>query len=50
MSLIYTCQLCGVNAFDFLNQLQQHAAKVSRHPEQWMPWNYRENQIASKVA
>ena len=50
MSLIYTCQLCGVNAFDFLNQLQQHATEVSRHPEQWMPWNYRENQIASKVA
>lgn len=41
MSLIYTCELCGVNAFDYLSELQRRAVEVSAHPEQWMPWNYR---------
>jgi hypothetical protein len=42
MSLIYTCELNNVNAFDYLNQLHLHAAEVADHPEQWMPWNYRD--------
>ena len=41
MSLIHTCQLCGANPFDYLTQLQQHGDELSRDPEQWMPWNYR---------
>ncbi len=40
MSLIYTCELNDVNAFDYLNQLQLHAAEVAECPERWMPWNY----------
>lgn len=43
MSLIYTCELSGANAFDYLNQLQLHAEAVKESPDQWMPWNYREN-------
>ena len=43
MSLIYTCELGGVNAFDYLNQLQLNASEVAEHPEHWMPWNYHEN-------
>jgi hypothetical protein len=42
MSLIYTCQLCGANAFEYLTELQQHGEELSRSPQQWMPWNYRE--------
>lgn len=42
MSLIYTCELNGVNAFDYLNQLQLHASDVAEHPKRWLPWNYRE--------
>ena len=42
MSLIYTCELNGVNAFDYLNQLQLHASQVAGHPESWMPWNYHD--------
>jgi hypothetical protein len=42
MSLIYTCQLCGANAFEYLTELQQHGEKLSCSPQQWMPWNYRE--------
>jgi transposase len=42
MSLIYTCELHGVNAFDYLTELQQHAGELSRNHQAWMPWNYRE--------
>jgi transposase len=40
MSLIYTCQLNGANAFDYLTQLQQHVAELAANPQLWMPWNY----------
>ena len=43
MTLIHTCELNGINAFDYLNQLQLHAADVAQHPDRWMPWNYRDN-------
>jgi len=42
MSLIYTCQLAGVNLFDYLTQLQLHTTSVSLSPDQWFPWNYKE--------
>jgi transposase len=41
MSLIYTCELNGVNPFDYLTELERHAEELTSHPEQWMPWNYR---------
>lgn len=43
MSLIYTCELNGANAFEYLNQLQLHATDVGEFPDRWMPWNYRGN-------
>ena len=49
MSLIYTCELCGANALEYLNQLQLNTADVAEHPDRWMPWNYREN-VATKAA
>jgi hypothetical protein len=42
MSLIQTCQLNGVNPFAYLTELQHHAAELASHPENWMPWNYRD--------
>jgi transposase len=42
MSLIYTCQLCDANPFDYLTELLRHADELSSRPEQWLPWNYRE--------
>jgi transposase len=42
MSLIHTCELNGDNPFDYLTELQKHADKLSAHPADWMPWNYRE--------
>lgn len=41
MSLIYTCQLCGANPFDYLTELQRHRRELFRTPSEWMPWNYR---------
>lgn len=41
MSLIHTCQLCGANSFDYLTELQRHAAELAATPAEWMPWNYR---------
>jgi transposase len=42
MSLIHTCELNGINAFDYLTELQRHAAELSANPSEWLPWNYRE--------
>ncbi len=42
MSLIYTCELCGANPFDYLTELDRHAEKISASPRDWMPWNYRQ--------
>ena len=42
MSLIHTCELNGVNPFEYLIALQQHAEELAKHPAAWMPWNYRE--------
>lgn len=41
MSLIYSCELSHVNAFDYLTELQRNTDQVVEHPERWMPWNYR---------
>jgi len=37
MSLIYTCQLCGMNSFDYLVELQRHAKELVARPAEWMP-------------
>jgi hypothetical protein len=39
---IHTCELNGVNPFDYLNELQRHAEELKQAPSEWMPWNYRE--------
>ncbi|MFH1265360.1 MAG: IS66 family transposase [Planctomycetota bacterium] len=41
MSLIYTCELGGVNPLDYLTELERHADELATNPQQWMPWNYR---------
>jgi transposase len=42
MSLIHTCELEGVNPFDYLTALQRHAATLATHPASWLHWNYRD--------
>ena len=42
MSLIHTCELNDANPFDYLTELQKHAAELAKNPAAWMPWNYRQ--------
>jgi hypothetical protein len=49
MSLIHTCRLCGANPFDYLTELDRHAAEAASNPGAWMPWNYRQ-QLAPAAA
>jgi transposase len=44
MSLIHTCELNGVNPFDYLIELQRHAEELEQRPAAWMPWNYQDTQ------
>jgi hypothetical protein len=32
MSLIHTCELNGVNPFEYLIELQKHAEELAKHP------------------
>jgi hypothetical protein len=49
MSLIYTCNLAGVNPFDYLTALQKHAADLAQQPEKWLPWNYNNPSSSTAV-
>ena len=42
MSLIHTCELCHANPFDYLTELERHADDAASHPQNWLPWNYRQ--------
>jgi len=42
MSLIHTCELNDVNAFDYLTELLRHVEELKQNPSAWMPWNYRD--------
>jgi hypothetical protein len=42
MSLIHTCELNGMNPFDYLTELLRRSAELSAQPSKWMPWIYRE--------
>jgi transposase len=41
MSLIHTCELNGINPFEYLTALLRHAGELKQTPFLWMPWNYR---------
>jgi hypothetical protein len=49
MSLIHTCQLCGVNSFEYLTELLRHHRELAANPALWMPWNYGEQLPAADV-
>jgi hypothetical protein len=35
MSLIHTCQLAGVNSFEYMTELQRHAQELAADPAEW---------------
>jgi hypothetical protein len=40
MSLIATCQLVGVNPFEYLTAVQGHSGEAASNPGAWLPWTY----------
>lgn len=40
MSLIHTCELNGVNSFDYLVALQRAAATLAPSTQEWIPWDF----------
>jgi hypothetical protein len=42
MSVIATCRAQGVNPFEYLVAIQEHAQEVREAPSQWLPWTYKE--------
>jgi broad specificity phosphatase PhoE len=50
MSLIHTCELEGVNPFQYLTALQQHADAAARDPAAWLPWTYQTALAAAAAA
>lgn len=42
MTIIHTCELNGVNSFQYMTELQRHAAEVRVNPGAWLPWNFLE--------
>jgi hypothetical protein len=43
MSMIETCRLLGVNAYEYLTILQKNWNAVRAAPAAWLPWNYLQN-------
>lgn len=43
MTLIHTCELEGVNPFDYLVTLLRHHEELANEPDRWLPWNYQAN-------
>jgi hypothetical protein len=42
MSIIQTCKLARVNAFEYLTALQKYEKDVHRNPAAWLPWIYKD--------
>jgi len=42
MALVHTCELNGVEAFDYLTVLQRHLDALKVAPGAWLPWTYRD--------
>lgn len=49
-SLLATCEISGVNCFDYFVALQQNRLAAGRNPEQWLPWNYQDAMILNEEA
>jgi transposase len=49
-SVVATANQAGINAFDYLVELQRHQNAVKRQPEQWLPWNYQAAVAAEEAA
>jgi len=49
-SLIQTCRLNGINAWDYLVTIIRNKSEARRHPHLYLPWNYAESERDSRAA
>ncbi len=42
MTLIHTCELNQVNPYEYLVALMRHSDDVAAHPQDWLPWTFRQ--------
>jgi hypothetical protein len=42
-SMIATASESGINVFEYFTTLQREAVQVKANPENYLPWNYRDN-------
>ena len=50
MSLIHTCELEGINPFQYLTALQRHPDALAANPTAWLPWNYQQAMAPSPAS
>lgn len=41
-SILQTCNFCGTNPVEYLEVIQEYCQEVAKHPEKWLPWNYKD--------
>ncbi len=46
--MIHTCELNGINPFDYRMARGQNADRVTKVPSDWFPWNYRQTLRATR--
>jgi hypothetical protein len=49
-SLIQTCRLNGVNAWEYLVTIIRNKTDARRHPHLYLPWNYRRESGEARAA
>ncbi len=50
MSIIQTCNLAKINAFEYLVNIQKYADRVLRNPELWLPWNFNDTKAVKNLS
>ena len=50
ISLVETCRMNGQNPEDYLTMLMKNKSSVFAHPEQWLPWNYKDTEGMNESA
>ena len=48
LSMIKTCDINGINAFEYLVTIQKKQDEVKKAPKNWLPWNYKNNSVTEK--
>jgi hypothetical protein len=49
-SLIQTCRLNRINAWDYLVTIMRHKSDARRNPHLYLPWNYKRDEAEARAA